>query len=119
MPVTVTSEMLTFIGGIIAAGLTYLGVRVTSKASTEAKRIEAQGPDWRGFTEEIRQSVAEQKERIAELEQKVDSLQKAVESIKRKYWAAVAGLRRVARESPTALATARLPPDVHEDVVNG
>lgn len=106
------------IGTLAAAALGVLGARLTARASVDAKRIEAASPDWDAFTDKIMQRLDSQQEEIDSLRSRVETLQTTVEATRRKYWAAIGGLRRIARNSDSALAVARLPPDVHDDVVN-
>ena len=120
---TISSETATLLGVIGAALLTYLGTKVTAQATRDAKRIEA---EWKAFTDSIMRRIDAQQEelkaqsdQIDALRDRVESLQEIVETTRRKYWAAVNGLRRITQKHDVGLEAAQLPPDVHDDVING
>lgn len=115
----VDGGMYGLIGTLAAAVLGVIGARLTARASVDAKKVEAAAPDWDAFTDKIMQRLDSQQEEIDSLRSRVETLQTTVEATRRKYWAAIGGLRRIARNSDNALSVARLPPDVHDDVVNG
>lgn len=112
-------ELAGLIGTLAAAVLGVIGARLTARASVDAKRVEAAAPDWDAFTDKIMQRLDSQQDEIDSLRSRVETLQSTVEATRRKYWAAIGGLRRLARQSDKALSVARLPPDVHDDVING
>ena len=112
-------ELTGLIGTLAAAVLGVIGARLTARASVDAKKVEAAAPDWDAFTDKIMQRLDSQQNEIDALRSRVETLQSTVEATRRKYWAAIGGLRRIARNSEDVLKIARLPPDVHDDVVNG
>ncbi|STC77583.1 hypothetical protein [Corynebacterium minutissimum] len=112
-------ELTGLIGTVAAAVLGVIGARLTARASVDAKKVEAAAPDWDSFTDKIMQRLDSQQNEIDALRSRVETLQSTVEATRRKYWAAIGGLRRIARNSEDVLRIARLPPDVHDDVVNG
>ncbi|ERS60816.1 hypothetical protein HMPREF1261_00480 [Corynebacterium sp. KPL1818] len=123
---TISGEAATLIGVIGAAILTYLGTKVTAQATRDAKRIESDKPEWKAFTDSIMRRIDAQQEelksqsdQIDALRDRVESLQEIVETTRRKYWAAVNGLRRITQKHDVELDSAQLPPDVHDDVING
>lgn len=113
------TPLLGLFGAIAAAIGTYLGTRVTSKASVEAKKTEAAGPAWSDFTDRIMKRLDDQEQEMKDLRDKVETLQQMIDQVRRKYWQAVTGLRRVIHADASALERAALPPEVREDVVNG
>lgn len=116
---TLDSEFLALIGTLGAAALGVLAGRWNAKATVQAKRIESAAPEWDSFTDKIMQRLDSQQQEIDSLRSRVETLQTTVEATRRKYWAAIGGLRRISRNSDEVLKIARLPADVHEDVLNG
>ena len=121
-----SGEVVAALGMIVAAYLGYLGSKFTARSAEETKRIETSKPDWDAFTERIMQRLDAQQvepknqaDQIISLRSRVETLQETIESTRRKYWAAIGGIRRIGSQDKTALNTARLPPDVQEDVLNG
>ena len=122
----ISSEIFALLGTLAAAILGYLGVKATARSNVKAKEIESDKPDWAGFTDRITErldaqqvELKNQADQIISLRSRVETLQETIESTRRKYWAAIGGIRRIASRDKTALDTARLPPDVQEDVLNG
>lgn len=123
---TIGSEILALLGTVMAAILGLLGVMTTARSNVKAKKIEADKPDWAGFTDRITERLDEQEKRIKAqddmivgLRERVDTLQRTIEASRRKYWAAVMGIRRISRQYEDALDHARLPDDIKSDVLNG
>lgn len=121
-----SGEVVAALGMIVAAYLGYLGNKFTARSAEETKRIETSKPDWDAFTERIMQrldaqqvELKNQADQIISLRSRVETLQETIESTRRKYWAAIGGIRRIVSRDKAALDTARLPPDVQEDVLNG
>ncbi|WP_408929123.1 hypothetical protein ACKFR3_01575 [Corynebacterium marquesiae] len=110
--------------GIIATG--YPGNKSIARSAEETKRIETTRPDWDAFTECMMQrldaqqvELKNQADQIISLRSRVETLQETIECTRRKYWAAIGGIRRIVGRDKSALDIARLPPDVQEDVLNG
>lgn len=123
---TISGELITAFGVIAAAVLGVIGTKITARSAEETKKIETSKPDWEAFTEKIMQRLDSQQvelqnqaDQIISLRSRVETLQETIESTRRKYWAAIGGIRRIVSRDKTALETAKLPPDVHEDVLNG
>lgn len=122
----ISSEIFVLLGSLAASGLGYLGVKTTARSNVREKIIEADKPDWAGFTDRITERLDEQEKRlkaqddmIVGLRERVDTLQRTIEASRRKYWAAVMGIRRISRQYEDALDHARLPEDIKSDVLNG
>ncbi|QPK78252.1 hypothetical protein G7Y31_06590 [Corynebacterium lizhenjunii] len=112
-----TAQIITaVIVALITTGGTLWGQKAAGKAQQDTKRIESSGPDWKAFTEEMRETSRAQDEKISRLEREIDQLKNKIEEVKTRYWLAIQHIRALHLRDPTAPEHTPPPEEIAGDI---
>lgn len=116
-----TEAVLTALGVVITAVLSWLGVRVKATADEKTAQIAARSPEWSTFVQEVKATAAETEKRLQEQidaqntkigrqDEKIGRLYDLLSSLQRRYDFALDAIRRFRTHHPDTIV------QVHRDV---
>lgn len=112
-------EWIVALSGVFVAAVgglfTWLGQKTTAKAQTN----NARGPEWKAFTEEVKdwtkEQLAERDAKIDRLQEEVDKLREKLEVWKSRYYIAVQYIRSIHVRYPDSLEHLPIPEELEQD----
>lgn len=112
------------IGGILAIPVGYFTAKMTASSQKESKEIEARGPEWESFLEQVRKENDRAKERMEEhfggqikkLADKVERLEAWKQRMSTKYNLSIAVIARWHRKYPHDDLVKNTPQEIREDL---
>ncbi|MHC9804689.1 hypothetical protein ACQXZ0_11240 [Corynebacterium diphtheriae] len=115
-----TSPIMNFLlGGGLVAIIGYFTARVTARAQKESAEVEAKGPEWQAYVQEMKDwTTAQLKERdvlISKLEVEVGELREKLEVWKSRYYAAIHYIRTLHLSFPDSRTMHPVPDELEQD----
>ena len=112
------------IGGILAIPVGYITAKMTASSQKESKEIEAPGPEWESFLEQVRKENDRATERMEEhfggeikkLADKVERLEAWKQRMSTKYNLSIAVIARWHRKYPHDELVKSTPQEIREDL---
>ena len=120
MPEWLATPLLVFAGIVITGIVSWLTTKLTSSTQKKTAEIEASGPSWKSFTEEIRKQNEETKSelngKIDRLQTKVSNLEDGMRSLSSRYHKALVRLGAWHRRYPDDPLTGSIPEELVRDM---
>ncbi|AKN77509.1 hypothetical protein HO100_11445 [Corynebacterium ulcerans] len=115
-----TNPLLNFLlGGGLVAIIGFFTAKVTARAQKESAEVEARGPEWQAYVQEMKTWTTEQlKERdvlISKLEMEVREVREKLEVWKSRYYVAIHYIRTLLLAFPEALKKHPIPDELDQD----
>ena len=114
------AALIALVGTIIAALIGYATSRLTSSTQRHTTEVEARGPEWQSFLEEVRKDNQDTKDelnsRIERLAAKVGRLEDEVKRVTGKYQVSLNYLLEWRRKHPRDPLVDKLPTELRPDL---
>lgn len=115
-----TNPILNFLlGGGLVAIIGYFTARVTARAQKESAEVEAKGPEWQAYVQEMKdwtsKQLKERNEMIARLQDQLNQIQEKLDLWRTRYYAAVHYIRELHLAYPGAREKYPVPDELEQD----